>query len=59
MRERGAFTWLRHRFGIRARIASAYTDEELAALATYASGQFGFREGRVTADQIRKQRLLQ
>jgi mono/diheme cytochrome c family protein len=35
-----------------------YTDDELAALANYTSGQFGFRQGKVTPEQIRKQRGL-
>lgn len=34
----------------------AYTDEELAALANYTSGQFGFRQGKITPEHIRKQR---
>jgi mono/diheme cytochrome c family protein len=33
-----------------------YTDDELAALANYAIGQFGLRQGSVTAQQIRAQR---
>jgi mono/diheme cytochrome c family protein len=34
----------------------AYTDRELAALANYATSQFGFREGKITPEQVRKQR---
>lgn len=34
----------------------AYTDEELAALATYTTAQFGFRRSTVTSEQIRAQR---
>jgi mono/diheme cytochrome c family protein len=34
----------------------AYTDVELAALANSTIGQFGFRQGGVTPEQIRKQR---
>jgi mono/diheme cytochrome c family protein len=33
-----------------------YTDGELAALGNYAIGQFGFRQGAITPEQIRKQR---
>jgi mono/diheme cytochrome c family protein len=33
-----------------------YTDEELAALANYTTGQFGFRQGSITAARIRSQR---
>jgi mono/diheme cytochrome c family protein len=33
-----------------------YTDAELAALANYTSGQFGFRKGGVTPEQVREQR---
>lgn len=36
----------------------AYTDEELAALANYASRQFGFREGAITPARIAKERGL-
>jgi mono/diheme cytochrome c family protein len=35
---------------------SAYTDEELAALANYVNAQFGSGDARVTPDKIRKQR---
>ncbi len=35
---------------------SAYTDEELAALANYVSSQFGAGNARVMPEQIRKQR---
>jgi mono/diheme cytochrome c family protein len=34
----------------------AYTDEELAALGNYTISQFGFRQGRITPQQIRGQR---
>ena len=34
----------------------AYTDQELAAVSNYAIGQFGGRQGQVTAGQIRKAR---
>ena len=34
----------------------AYTDVELAALANYTSSQFGFRQGRISPEQIQKQR---
>ncbi len=33
-----------------------YTDVELAALGNYTSSQFGFRQGEITPEQIRKQR---
>ncbi|MEA2730830.1 MAG: hypothetical protein QOF70_5305, partial [Acetobacteraceae bacterium] len=33
-----------------------YTDVELAALANYTTSQFGFRQGNVRPEQIRKQR---
>jgi mono/diheme cytochrome c family protein len=33
-----------------------YTDPELAALGNYAIGQFGFRHGTITPEQIHKQR---
>jgi mono/diheme cytochrome c family protein len=33
-----------------------YTDPELAALGNYTIGQFGFRQGIITPEQIRKQR---
>ncbi len=33
----------------------AYTEEELAALANYTASQFGFQQGRITPEQIRKQ----
>jgi hypothetical protein len=36
----------------------AYTDRELAALASYTTAQFGFRRSTVTPDQIRQQREL-
>lgn len=29
-----------------------YTDEELASVANYTIGQFGFRKGEVTPEQI-------
>lgn len=38
--------------------AGAYTDAELAALGNYTTGQFGFRQGRIMPDQIRKLRAL-
>jgi mono/diheme cytochrome c family protein len=34
----------------------AYTDEELAALAAYTTGQFGFRKSIITPEQIRRLR---
>jgi mono/diheme cytochrome c family protein len=34
----------------------AYSDEELAALANYTSGQFGYRQGAVTSEQIKRLR---
>jgi mono/diheme cytochrome c family protein len=34
----------------------AYTDEELASLANYTSGQFGSRRGNITPEQIHRQR---
>ena len=34
----------------------AYTDEELAALGNYTIGQFGFRQGTITAAEIHAQR---
>jgi mono/diheme cytochrome c family protein len=36
----------------------AYTDEEVAALANYTSNQFGFRQGNVTPEQIRRLRTI-
>jgi hypothetical protein len=33
-----------------------YTDPELSALGNYAIGQFGFRHGTITPEQIHKQR---
>ena len=33
-----------------------YNNQELAALANYTIGQFGFRQGSVTPDQIQKHR---
>jgi mono/diheme cytochrome c family protein len=38
--------------------AGAYTDAELAALGNYTTGQFGFRQGRIMPDQLRKLRAL-
>jgi mono/diheme cytochrome c family protein len=38
------------------RFTGAYTDEELGALANYTIGQFGFRQGRISPEQIREQR---
>ena len=38
------------------KFTSAYTDEELAALANYTSDQFGLRQGSVTPEQIRRLR---
>lgn len=35
---------------------SSYTDEELAALGNYTIGQFGFRQGTITAAEIHAQR---
>ena len=34
-----------------------YTDEELASVANYTIGQFGFRKGLVTPEQVRSHRL--
>ncbi|HET6234246.1 MAG TPA: cytochrome c [Acetobacteraceae bacterium] len=38
------------------KFTGAYTDQELAALANYTTSQFGFRPGKITPEQIRKQR---
>lgn len=34
----------------------AYSDTELSALSNYTIGQFGFRQGKVTPEQVRRQR---
>jgi hypothetical protein len=41
----------------RALFIHAFTGAELAALANYTIGQFGFRQGAVTAQKIRAQRV--
>ena len=38
------------------KFTGAYTDQELAALANYTTSQFGFHSGKITPEQIRKQR---